>query len=216
MQLVPNWKRDNQDPFDVLWKQGYLRITYTYDGTLIAHNEKRPPNEKQMAALKDIALEGEHSKIEWDRGDGLKLLWTPHDPLQEVKNSEIEYVGRDDVPYDYYDDLNRLEKESGIRILRDKEVSILALQNGKVVGALYTTAHPYEFSFDVIVDKAARGQGIGAKLIDFGLSEYNQVADEQGTELRLDVVNPWVEKYLLKKGLRILQKIAGHTIMTRE
>jgi len=199
-----------------LWKKGYLRVTYMYDGALIAHNEKRPPNEKQMAALKDIALEGEHSKIEWDRGDDLKILWTNQDPLQEVRGSDVEYISPDEVEYDYYDDLNRMERESGIRILRDKEVSILALQNGKVVGALYTTTHPYEFSFDVIVDKAARGQGIGAKLIDFALSEYSQIAADQGTELRVDVVNPWVEKYLLKKGLRVLQKVGGHTIMTKE
>lgn len=215
MELVPNWKRDNQDPFEVLWEQGFLRVTYMYDGTLIAHNEKRPPNERQMAALKDMAIEGDHSQIEWDGGDRQKLLWTDQDALQESLD-DVEFVGRDDVDYDYYSDLNRIEKESGINILRDKEVSVLAMKGGRVIGALYTSTHPYEFSFDVIVDKPFRGQGVGPKLIDLGLSEYNQMELEQGTELRLDVVNPKVEKYLLRKGLRVLQKIGGHTIMTKE
>jgi GNAT superfamily N-acetyltransferase len=214
IQLIPNWQADKLDPMYELWKKGYLRVTYMYDGSLIAHNEIRRPNAKQLVELKNMALEGKHRKIVWDDGADEHILWSEQDVLQEMSKGETEFVGPDEVGYDYYDDLNRIERESGIRILRDKEVSTLALQNGKVVGALYVTSHPYEYSFDVIVDKAARGQGIGAKLIDWGLSAYHELAAAYGGELRLDVVNPWVEKYLLKKGLRVLQKIGDHTIMT--
>ena len=83
-----------------------------------------------------------------------------------------------------------------------------------MVGALYVENNNYEFSFDVIVAKEARGQGIGAKLIDMALAQHRDQENEMGTELRVDVVNPWVEKYLKHKGLKVLTKQGGHTIMT--
>ncbi len=213
MEILPKWREDRIDPMMELWKKGYLRVTYMYDGSLLVNNEVHPPNERQMAALKNLAIEGEHTKITWDKGDDEKILWTYQDTLQEVMKDNVEYVGPDDIDYDYSGDLNTMERESGIRILRDKEVSTLALQNGKVVGALYTAEHPYEFSFDLIVAKEARGQGIGAKLIDSALAQYRQEEIEMGKELRLDVVNPWVEKYLLHKGLVVLEKLPGRAIM---
>lgn len=213
MELQPNWRRDRIDPIQELWKKGFLRVTYMYDGSLIVNNEIHRPNERQMAELKNIAAEGEHTKITWDKGDDEKILWTYQDTLQEVVKGKVEYTSPDEVDYDYSADLNKMEKESGINILRDKEVSTLALQNGKVIGALYTAEHPYEFSFDLIVAKEARGQGIGAKLIDSALAQYRQEEIEMGKELRLDVVNPWVEKYLLHKGLVVLEKLPGRSIM---
>jgi ribosomal protein S18 acetylase RimI-like enzyme len=215
MEMIPNWRQDNLDPMSELWKKGYLRITYMYDGALIAHNELRPPSEKQVSELKNIAMEGDHRKIEWDSGENTKILWTDQDALSETVGSNIQYVGPEDIEYDYSSDLNRMEKESGIRVLRGKELDTLALQNGKVVGALYVEMTESEFSFDVIVDKPARGQGIGAKLIDMALTQYSQESSEMGTALKVDVVNPWVEKYLLHKGLKVLQKVDGHTIMTK-
>lgn len=119
-----------------------------------------------------------------------------------------------DMGIDYYEDLNRIERESGIRILRDKELALLAVTDNKVVGALYTTTDRDEFSFDIIVDKPYRGKGIGKKLADAGLGEYNQMAVEFGMPLKLDVVNPNLIPYLKRKGLEIVGQQGGHTIMS--
>ena len=127
----------------------------------------------------------------------------------------IEYVSPDEVEYDYYADLNQMVQNSGIRILRGKELDLLAIQNGKVVGALYTEHDGDEFSFDVVVDKPARGQGIGAKLIDIALDQHRNEESEMGTQLKVDVVNPWVEKYLLHKGLKVAERHGYHVIMTK-
>ena len=130
------------------------------------------------------------------------------------RQESIELTGPEETDIDYYDDLNRMEKESGINILSNKELNTLAVQDEKLVGALYVSMQNDEFSFDVIVDKLARGQGIGAKLIDNALSQYREIKDDMRLTLKLDVVNQWVEKYLLKKGLKIVGKYGTHTIMT--
>lgn len=206
----------NYDPFEPLWKKGYQRVTFMYDGSLIANNEEMPPNSTQMRVLKDIAIEGDHSKIEWDGGMDQKILWTSNDTLQEGIE-QVQFIGPEEASsegIDYYDDLNRIEKESGINILSDKELNTLAVIDGKVVGAMYAGTSGDEFSFDIIVDKPFRRQGIAAKLTNIGLSEY-QNYKEAGYKLKFDVVNPDMEKFLLKKGFKVRKKIGGHTIMTK-
>lgn len=82
--LTYNPRDYNDDPVVELWKRGFLRVTYMYDGSLIAHNEVHPPNDKQISVLKNIAVEGEHSKIEFDNGkDKPKILWSEFDVIQE-------------------------------------------------------------------------------------------------------------------------------------
>ena len=167
----------------------------------------------------DLALESGLNVVEWDGGDKNKILWSEYDVMQEnVNNSQVEYISPDEANergLDYADELNRIEKASGIRVTGNKEAFILAFIDDKVVGAIYTETNSYEYSFDVIVDKPARGKGIGAKLIDYALADYSQLENDIGTELRVDVINPWVEKYLLKKGLKVLTKHGDHAIMTK-
>ena len=77
---------------------------------------------------------------------------------------------------------------------------------------MYTGISGNEFSFDVIVDKTERGKGIGKKLIDFGLSEYNQLSDDY--TIKLDVVNNNLINHLKKRGLKVVQQFSGRSIMT--
>lgn len=215
MKLVPNWRTLNIGPFEELWRKGYLRITYMYDGTLIAHNEKQQPNRKQLDILKDIAVKDHHGKIEWDNGKDLKILWTDQDFLEETKEN-VEIISIDDANEMGIDlnDLGRIERESGINILRDKEINFIAVINEKVVGGFYSSIVGDEYSFDIIVDKPYRRMGIGKKLINLGLNDFRQLEDELGLQLKLDVVNPHMISYLEKKGLKIIQQYPGHTIMT--
>jgi ribosomal protein S18 acetylase RimI-like enzyme len=133
------------------------------------------------------------------------------DMIRKVE-MDIGFVSPDDIEFDYYTDLNRIEKESGINILSDKNLSLLAIKDERVVGALYTGLTGDEFSFYIIVDKTQRGQGIGKKLIDYGLSEFQQLPEDY--ELKLDVVNPDLVNHLLKRGLKVVGKTGGHTTMT--
>lgn len=133
--------------------------------------------------------------------------------LNEIVDPMVEFLSPDEVDYNYYKDLDKIEKSSGINILSDKEVSVLALYNGKVVGALYTSIQGNEYSFDIIVDKSMVFKGIGPRFVDIGLNEYKELK-ENGYILKLDVVNLNLEKYLLNKGLKVVEKIGNHSIMT--
>lgn len=67
-----------------LWKLGWQRITNSkYLKSIYANNDKFPPNTHQMKSLKDLAIEINADKIEWDRDGIEKILWSSNDTLQE-------------------------------------------------------------------------------------------------------------------------------------
>lgn len=135
------------------------------------------------------------------------------DIVNETDLTGVEFVSPDETEIDYYDDLNRLEIESGLYIKSYKELNILALRNGKVIGALYGGIRGDTFEFDIIVDKKERGKGIGAKLTDFGIEEYKAYRDVEDYKLELDVVNPDMVHFLLKKGFQKKTQYSNHVIM---
>ena len=132
--------------------------------------------------------------------------------IEEGVGSDVEFVSPDDTNVDYYRDLNRIEIESGINIWRWKHLSVLAIRNGRCVGALYEGTNKGYFSFDIVVDKRERRQGIGAKLIDIGLANFKEISDQ--FYLILDVVNAHLIPHLERRGLRIIGKNQGRIVMT--
>ena len=67
-----------------LWKLGWQRITNSnWMKSIYSHNEKMPPNSRQLKSLKDLAIELNADKVEWDSGNNEKVLWSSHDALQE-------------------------------------------------------------------------------------------------------------------------------------
>lgn len=134
------------------------------------------------------------------------------DLIKEI-DADVEFISPEETDIDYYADLTKIERESGIHILSNRELTVLAIQNGKVIGALYEGTTGRKFTFDVIVDKLERRKGIGAKLIDYGLSSYRSLPEEY-YKLELDVVNPFLIQHLKKRGLKITNKVGDHTIMT--
>jgi hypothetical protein len=137
------------------------------------------------------------------------------DLLNEMENAnDIRYESPDETGVEYYDDLNRIVKESGINILSDKELNILAIKNERCVGALYISTVGNVFSFDIVVDKSERNQGIGNELFEYGMGLYKELSSGGDYVLELDVVNPYWVKHHIKRGLKIVNTIGNHTIMT--
>lgn len=132
--------------------------------------------------------------------------------IREIESGDVEYVSPEKTDVDYYNDLNRIEIESGIYVYSWKHLSVLAIKNGKCVGAMYEGIIHNTFSFDVIVDKKERKQGIGAELIDIGITNYKEIADS-GIELELKVVNAHLIPHLEKRGLKIVEKTGQHILM---
>lgn len=147
-------------------------------------------------------------------------------PLFEAKEDiryefiNLEDTGEDDE-FDMVaaaDEAEVLAKKEGINILRGKELIYVALdEQDKVVGALWTEVDHNEFSFDVAVSKSHQRQGIGDKLVKLAISEYGNVKDMyDDLSYKVDVTNPNMEKLLAKHGFKEVERITGHTIMTKE
>ena len=134
------------------------------------------------------------------------------DLIKEIAG-DVEYVSPEETDVDYYRDLNRIEVESGIYVYSWKHLSVLAIKNGRCVGAMYEGIIHNTFSFDVIVDRSERRNGIGAKLIDIGIANYKDISDS-GIKLELKVVNAHLISHLQKRGLKIIEKNSSHIIMT--
>lgn len=134
------------------------------------------------------------------------------DLIKEIE-SGVEYVSPEETDVDYYNDLNRIEVESGIHIVSYKNLSIIAVKNGRCVGAMYEGITDGDtFSFDVIVDRTHRRRGIATKLIDIALSHFQDLPE--GYKLELKVANAHLIPHFEKRGFKIVGKETGNIIMT--
>lgn len=138
--------------------------------------------------------------------------------LSEIKFIPIndEY---DDDEYDIYafsDAAEKMAKSGGINILRGKELIYVAIDGDEnVLGALWTEISGDEFSFDVVVDKSAQGKGLGDKLVRLAMDEFNYQNYDDNLKYKVDVTNPAMEKILSRYGFIVIDKMYGHTIMTK-
>ena len=116
--------------------------------------------------------------------------------------------------YEASEKAGKIAKDNGINILRGKDLRNVALnKKGDVVGGLWTEVDGNEFSFDIAIDKVAQGKGIGEKLVNEAISEFNTQDYEGQLKYKIDVTNPIMEKLLSKYGFEVVDKIPGHTIM---
>lgn len=115
-----------------------------------------------------------------------------------------------------------LAQREGITILSNKDLyaSVVDMDEGIVVGALFTSVDSFDggmdYSFDTVVDKRYQNQGIGRELIKIGMNNYEELKDAYGDELvlMLDVVNEGIVPHLEREyGLHVLERDGGHFIM---
>jgi hypothetical protein len=115
---------------------------------------------------------------------------------------EFDYVTAGKVAYDLAD-------KAGLNILRDKEPFIYATYNGKTVGCLFVTESNQKYSFDVVINPKFQNKGIGTKLVDFAIQEYNSRVDAfDNYDYNIDVVSPIMKSILLKKGFSVLKELS--------
>ena len=119
---------------------------------------------------------------------------------------------------DDYNDITALQKDSGINILSDKELSDIIRENDKIVGALWTSWDNDTFSFDIIVHPKFRNKGYAKQLIKMALSQFNDEKEAYNNpKLEVDAVNPHMEEMLKKHfGFKELSRIGGHVILGKE
>lgn len=132
----------------------------------------------------------------------------------------LNYIYGEEIDPDDAEMAYQMAKKHGISVLSDKEIFCIVKDGDEVVGALWTAWNYDEFSFDVVVREDFQGKGVGKKLVDIAISEYNESNEAydrgEGTIIRADVINPKMEQLLLKKGFEVESKQPGHTMMVRK
>lgn len=104
----------------------------------------------------------------------------------------------------------QLANAQGIHISEDKELRAYIEHNNDIVAVLYVTSDFRNcFSFDVVVAKSVQRKGLGVRLVDFAIQEYEylkQTADalDYGElEYCVEVVSNAMRRLLEKKGFYV-------------
>ncbi len=130
---------------------------------------------------------------------------------------EPEILSADQEDWEAADQAERIANDSGIRIARNKELTLIARVGDDIVGAVWSAFEldseasqdhgedVYHFDFDVAVDSKSRAIGmasarIGPKLIDAALEYYQTLKSEFGNVyIRVWVVNQKLAGYLERR-----------------
>jgi ribosomal protein S18 acetylase RimI-like enzyme len=134
----------------------------------------------------------------------------------EVTANKIEYIWAEGDFFDedehdrdaFYRESYALATASGMNILRDNSPSCYAVSKGHAVGCLFVKDSNDKYSFDIVVSPKFQNQGIGSKLADFAVQEYNQRREGYDNyDYSIDVINPSMKSILLKKGFVVLKDL---------
>jgi GNAT superfamily N-acetyltransferase len=106
-----------------------------------------------------------------------------------------------------------LASRSDVNVLSDKDLLAVALDDGELVGAVFDSLVADSYSFDVVVDPDHMGRGVGRKLIDAAMSNFDTLK-ETGAKLVLDVVNRALIPTFERRGLKVQSEEGDHVIMT--
>lgn len=127
-----------------------------------------------------------------------------------VGSVEYQYVyegidGDDPTLSRYIGDAYDLADRVGIYIDNHKEVAEVAIDNSKVVGAIfkgeYVNQHPPEVYIDVVVDPQYQQCGIGKSLVRDMMTETDNLAGELG-------VIVWLKANCVSgAGIRLMQSV---------
>lgn len=128
------------------------------------------------------------------------------------------FVDDSDETDEIEDNPRELAKSVGVNILRNKEFRAGYQVKGKVVAALFDDQSDRdEYSFDIVVSPQFQKLGLGGKLLDVALGLYADQKEYRGSDykMRLDVINPAMERMLERKGFARIDQEGGITIMER-
>ena len=145
--------------------------------------------------------------------DRFPLIWYD----AEGDNEELNDLDID--PYEAADIAEMIARNGGVTILSDKDLKgiLIDSKNSRIIGAVWTSnTYQDEFSFDIAIDSGYQGMGLATKLINFALSEYEEMKDVHGDDyaIEVDVINPKLAEILSKKyGFHIVSHIDQNRVI---
>lgn len=121
--------------------------------------------------------------------------------IDNFDNSDLD-------PYDIANKAEIVAMEAGIRIMSNKELKFVALDNSysdPVIGGVWVAIYHDDdndaevYDFDVAVDKDFRGpERVGLKLIDLALNDYHDLSVDK-KYVKVWVINPKLVRVLERK-----------------
>jgi ribosomal protein S18 acetylase RimI-like enzyme len=119
-----------------------------------------------------------------------------------------------DVDPDIGEAASLLAKKNDLGITSDRELAGVLLLEGKVVGATWTSTDDESYSFDVLVDSARQGKGLGDYLLDQVVEIPDETLDIY-PDIKLDVyvINNVMQKMLQKRGFEVTETVPHGVLM---
>ena len=127
------------------------------------------------------------------------LLKESYDLVPYHDDVDLSEYGIDE--YEAYDEVHMIAKDGGVKILRDKELNSILIDNNRVIGGLWVSNDSDSFSFDIAIDSSYQNMGLSHKLITAAIDEFNHQKEVYGNDLKMevDVINPKLASILTNK-----------------
>jgi 2'-5' RNA ligase/ribosomal protein S18 acetylase RimI-like enzyme len=183
---------------------GALEAGRETDGEKWAHQAK-----VAWTTSSGARMEGEVLKEE----DGVLILAVEGEEQTLKLSNRVEWVF--EVPWDGPDPW-KIADQAGINILSGKDFKAGLAVGGELVAVLFDEVSGDCYSFDVAVRPDKQKQGLGAKLMDYAIDEYDSLQEAfDGLKFCLDAVNPHAIRMLKRRGFVETGRERGHTFMSR-
>jgi len=145
--------------------------------------------------------------------DGVLILAAGGEEKALKLSNRVEWVF--EVPWDGPDPWE-IAKQAGINIFSGKDFKAGLMVGGELVAVLFDEVSNDCYSFDIAVRPDRQKQGLGAKLMDYAIDEYDAISEAfEDLDFCLDAVNPHAIRMLKRRGFVETGRERGHTFMSR-
>jgi GNAT superfamily N-acetyltransferase len=133
---------------------------------------------------------------------------------QNIQTYSVDEETLEEAGFDYYEILNQAEnliKQCGMNMLRDDEITNVAVSGDQVVGVLYYALRGSELAWSIAVNQQYRSKGVASRL-------YNEmyIPDEVET-LKAELISPYtLENFVIQKGYVKVAEEGGFKVYQRD
>ena len=134
-------------------------------------------------------------KTYFTENDGIRIDYVDNEGYND------EEGGPDPYEADAY--AYNLAKRVDLGITRDRELMGVAMDSNEMVGAIWSAFDGESHTFDIAVEPRHQSKGIGSKLIDYGITNFDGMDYPEGVSLEFDVTSAITKGALERRGFHV-------------
>ena len=128
-----------------------------------------------------------------------------------IESTDIQYPSLYDedgeMDYELMNSAEELVNTSGLNMLRDDEITDIAVHDGKVVGVMFSAVRGNEMNTSIAVDPQYRGRRIASELFD------NLYIEGHVERHVAELVPPYtLESFLIRRGYKFVENTGDFKI----